>query len=647
MPNVLPAHWFLGGLKLLSTQLQTTYYTTQGPMTVGELMLRYLRLEGVDTVFGVPGKGISWLIYQLAFSQTGQDPKEADGIRYVVARHDGSAAFMADGYARVSGKLGVCVVTSGPGATNAVTGATCAQVDGSSVLFVTGEVPESGFGRGAFQEGADSGIDIVGMFNACTGFSARVTAPSNFQTLLTQAIRVATSLPRLAAHLNLPEDVSEAQLDTVQMPLSRHNYVAVADGGNPKRSRQAATMLRNALRPLIFLGSGARDAFLDPQRPAESAKRLADFMQFVVEKHGIPVMTTPRAKGIFPEDHALSLRNYGMGACEWPQYYMKQNQFWPDQPAYDGLLILGTALKQWSTNAWDPMLVPHGPLMQVDLNAAVIARAFPVESGIVGNCATVLDEIIAVAKELEPSDEVPSRLAFVATLKLNTPWGDTPQRSSDATPVKPQRIMAELQQVLDTEPSIQQRGAHLFVDVGNTMGWCWHELVIKPPVQLWTNTGMASMGWGNGAVIGAKIADPRRPAILVTGDGGFFMNGKDLSTAVQHGVGAVWIIFQDDVLQMVAQGMAGVYTPPVGHTWAEFYSLGSSDLVQYSQSLGADAFLVTAPGQLASMLPTCLANAEAKARPQVLVVKIDATEAPCYPAPKPFPPSGQPAAPKG
>jgi acetolactate synthase-1/2/3 large subunit len=629
--------WFrAAGLALAPTQCDTTYYTTLSNVSVGELLLRYLRLEGVDVVFGVPGKGISWLIYQLAFSQSGDAPGPADGIRYVVARHDGTAAFMADGYARVSGKLGVCVVTSGPGATNTVTGATCAQVDGSSVLFVTGEVPEAAFGRGAFQEGADSGIDIVGLFRACTAYSARVTSPSNFQTLLTQAIRVATSLPRLASHLNLPEDVSETVLPTVQFPTARHHYVAVADGGNPTRSRQAAHDLRDARRPLIYLGSGARDAFVNPQDPIGSRRRLHEFMTHVVDKHGIPVMTTPRAKGIFPESHPLSLRNYGMAACQWPQYYMNQHLYWPEQPPYDALLVLGTALKQWSTNAWDPMLVPHGPITQVDLDASIIARAFPVESGIVGNCATVIDEIIAVAKELDPSPEVAARKAFIAQLKSHSPWADGPARLSDATPVKPQRVMAELQHVLDTEPSIRARGAHVFVDVGNTMGWTWHELVIEAPVQLWTNTGMASMGWGSGAVIGGKMADPTRPAICVTGDGGFFMNGKDVSTAVQHGVGAVWIVFQDDVLQMVTQGMTHTWAPPQGHTWADYYSLGNADLVQYSQSLGADAFLVTAPGELADLLPKCLHTADEQKKPQVIVVQIDRTEAPPYPAPKPF-----------
>ncbi|GAB4133576.1 MAG: hypothetical protein Fur0046_04490 [Cyanobacteria bacterium J069] len=160
-----------------------TYYETLEKVTLSEVLLRYLKLEGIDTVFGVPGQGVSWIIYTLAMSEKHDLPEPEDGIRYIISRHDGSATFMADGYARVSGKLGVCLVTSGPGATNAVTGAAVAQADSSAVLTIGGEVSEEEFGRGGFQEGADSGQDVVTMYRSVTDYSELVSNASNFQTI--------------------------------------------------------------------------------------------------------------------------------------------------------------------------------------------------------------------------------------------------------------------------------------------------------------------------------------------------------------------------------------------------------------------------------------------------------------------------------
>lgn len=165
-----------------------TYYETLTNVTPSEVLLRYLKLEGIDTVFGVPGQGISWIIYTLALSEKQDLPTPEEGIRYIISRHDGSATFMADGYARVSGKLGVCLVTSGPGATNAVTGAAVAQTDSSAVLTIGGEVCEEEFGKGGFQEGADSGQDVVTMYHSITDYSELVSNASNFQTIFQQVL---------------------------------------------------------------------------------------------------------------------------------------------------------------------------------------------------------------------------------------------------------------------------------------------------------------------------------------------------------------------------------------------------------------------------------------------------------------------------
>lgn len=611
-----------------------TYYETLCNVTVSEVLLRYLKLEGIDTVFGVPGQGVSWIIYTLAMSEKNDLLEPEDGIRYIISRHDGSATFMADGYARVSGKLGVCLVTSGPGATNAVTGAAVAQADSSAVLTIGGEVSEEEFGRGGFQEGADSGQDVVTMYRSVTDYSELVSNASNFQTIFQQALRTSLSLPKRATYVAIPMSIGGQVLDSIQMPLDWRNYRTTAAGCYPEQSRQAFESLFAGQRPLLFLGSGCREALINPLNPAESSQRLGDFIQFVVEKHGIPVMTTPRAKGIFPESHPLSLRNYGMASCTWGPYYLLQHKVF-DQPEYDALMVIGTGLKQWSTNAWNPMLVPSGPLVQVDLDAGVIARGFPVSLGIVADAAAVIDYLIEYGKATDPAPGTGDRTQFITqVLKQKSPYPDPEKRQSEQVPVLPQRLMAELQAVLDDKDVIGEQGFNLFVDVGNVLGWTWSQLVIDPPSQIWYNTGHGSMGWGNAAVIGGKIAQPGKPAIAITGDGGFFMNGKEISTAVQHQIGCVWIIFNDNNLRMVSQGMGIAHpTPPPGTTWFDFYELGNPDLVQFATSLGAVARRVTQPGELQAWLLEMIRAAERDRRPQVLVCDIDIHEAPPYPYP--------------
>ena len=620
-----------------------TYYKTLDNPTVAETFLYYLKsLEGVDTVFGVPGKGVEWFLDAMDYSESGDAPADRRNVHFIICRHDGSASFMADGYARVSGKLGVCLVTSGPGASNAVTGVMCAQVDSSAVMVVTGEVAEADFGRGAFQEGADSGIDIVKMYESVTEYSMLVSNASNFQTILTQAIRTATAEPRRAVHIAVPTGIAGQTRESVKVPMMRRNYVPEPAGADAKLTQETFSALRNAQRPLILVGSGARHTFLDPGDRSGSADRLENFLQAVVEKWGIPVMTTPRAKGVVPERHPMSLRNYGMAACAWPQYYMKQAEFFPQEPPYDCLVVLGSQLKQWATNAWNPMLVPDGPLIQVDLDPTVIARGFPVEHGIVGNCTDFVEQLSSLAFAADPNEEeqacIAARKTFVAdTVKSFPAWESVDKRASDAVPVLPQRLMADLQVVLDNEPRLQL-GGHVVIDTGNTMGWTWSELVVNPPVQIWYNTGMGSMGWGNGAGIGAKVADPERPVIIITGDGGFLMNGKEISTAYAHNLGVVWIVFDDNNLLMVSQGMGKDFPdPPRGHdSWYDFYKLGNADLVQFSRSLGADAIGTDQPGALTTLLPEALRRADKDNRPQVIVVKIDHEEAPAYPAPPPL-----------
>jgi acetolactate synthase-1/2/3 large subunit len=578
--------------------------------TVAQLLLDYLALEGVDTLFGIPGAALGTLLDALK--------NDRARFRYVLCRHETGAAYAADGYARVTGGLGVVLVTSGPGATNALTGVLNGHDSGSPILAITGEPPESTFGKGYLQEGVDGTVDVNTIYRAASRYSAVLTAAGNFHTLTRQALRDARSIPRRAAHLSLPDDVAAATPDGVAMPASPASYRVEPDGCNADRARQMLAALVAAAYPAILLGSGARAAL--------QGKGLAAFTA-LVEHYAIAVMTTPEAKGIFPESHPLSLRNYGTAACTWPRRYLQPASVDPSlPPAYDALLVLGSSLGGFTTAKWNPMLAPAGPLMQVDLDQRVIGRGFPIALGAVAEVGAFLDALARLAPGL-PADpgRIAARAAFVARIKATgSPYADPAARDSERTPIHPAALMKCVSALVPA-------GAHLFIDCANCVGWSTHYLDVDPPTQVHTALAMGPMGFGVAAVVGGQLGAPDVPCVAIVGDGAFLMHGNEVATASQYGIGAVWIVLRDGDLGMVSQGQAVAHPDPgQPEVWKHYYAIGHPDLVRFAAGLGADTCEVRSPADARRAIPAALAQARATRRPQVIVADVDTDAVPPY-----------------
>jgi acetolactate synthase I/II/III large subunit len=272
---------------------RSDYHEVRAQTTVSACVLDYLALEGVTRLFGIPGAGVKNILDELK--------KRRNQFEYVICRQETGAAYIADGYARVSGGVGVVLVTSGPGATNALTGAMSAQSNNISMLVITGEVPLASFGKGYVQEGIDSKLNVDAIYSNASQYSAVVTSPSNFQTLFAQALRDARSKPTRTSHISIPEDIAELTLENVVFPKTPMNYRAVPACADPERTRQAFDLLAAAERPLFFLGSGCMGALAE-------GDRLARFLH-MVERYAFPVISSADGKGVFPESHRLALRN--------------------------------------------------------------------------------------------------------------------------------------------------------------------------------------------------------------------------------------------------------------------------------------------------------------------------------------------------
>ena len=595
-------------------------------MTVAKLLLEYLKLEDVEKVFGIPGGAVIYIADELR--------RQRDQFDFIICRHETGAAYMADGYHRVTGKLGVVLTTAGPSGINALTGSMNAEAGNSAVLTITGEVPEQYFGQGYLQEGVDAHLDVNAIYKNAVQSSAMIPSASSFQTLFEQALRNAMSRPRRAAHVSIPNNVAgtcvvpkatpKSKNAGLPFPRSPENYRTEPSGADPARMEQVFAALAAAKKPLIFLGNGARAALRDPRR-LEKLKALADHF-------AIPGMTTPDGKGIFPESHPMSLRNYGMTPCLWPALYMKERD---DADHYDALLVIGSSLGELATSPsamlhYDKMLVPKHHCMQIDLDQSVIGRSFPITLGVVGDAGAAIDQLIDHAVNAKPSEDTDARREMVMSIKNSTPFEFPTERAGNATPLHPAAAMRIVNELVTD--------GHIFIDAGNCVGWSLNNMVIDPPNQFHIALGMGPMGFAVGAVVGGKIGAPDKDCVAIVGDGAFMMHGSEISTAAQNRVGAIWIVLNDNDLAMVSQGM-GVLFPPEDD-WDDYYKLGAPDLVKYSEGLGAHAVEITqeqGPDDMKRELSMALNRARTDNQPQVVVLHIDTKPMPKYGWPDPLP----------
>ena len=345
--------------------------------TAADQLLDYLELEEATTLFGVPGAGIMHLLQRIH--------ERSAKFTYIVTRHETGAAYMADGYYRATGKPGVALVTSGPGATNALTGTMNAEFDGSAVLTITGEVPEQFLGRGYLQEGTDCGLNVRDIYAAATRYSADIADVSSVPILVEQALRSMLSIPRRAVHLSIADNVAATPVPdglfvSPRPPDRTKAYRTLPEGAPSHGVRLALQVLSAAKRPLILLGNGCWGALRDPET------RRA--FRCLVEWWNIPVITTTDGKGVFPETHPLSLRAYGFAGCLWPQYWMIDQT--SNKTMHDALLVIGSSLGELATYRWNPMLTPKGPFLQVDIDQSVIGRGFPITDGIVAEAGAFI-----------------------------------------------------------------------------------------------------------------------------------------------------------------------------------------------------------------------------------------------------------------
>jgi len=539
-------------------------------------LLEILEREGVEYIFGVPGGPLTALFEAM---------QDRGKIRLVLAKHEGGAAFMAASYARVSHRLAVCCATSGPGATNALTGVASAHADSLPLLFLTGQVGTGVFDKGAIQESSTFGLDLVSLLQPVTKLSAMFTNPERIPDLVRAAIRAATSGRPGAVHLNMPADMLRQRVRTMVVRAARDQPSAVLDSAALER---AATALRKAERPCLLAGHGV--ALAGAEAELLKLARVAR----------VPVMTSPKGKGVFPENDPLSLGVLGFAGHERAENYLQSG-------AIDLLLIVGTSLNEFVTNAWTLPITGAHQLVQIDIDPMMLGKNYPVDILVVGDAQVALAELLALASDPGARDFGP----FNDVLEKTPRYLAAEAIDSDAVPLKPQRLMKELRAAMPDD-------VPLFVDNGNSIIWGVHYFEIRSPRTFFVDLGLASMGAAVAGVVGGALGAPGRHAVALVGDAAFAMNGFEVHTAVDEHLPIVWVVLNNNGHGMVRQGDQLMRGRDLGASQFK-YPLDSAGV---GQALGARGQRVTTPAELRQALAEALAHSG----PTVIDVLIDPEE---------------------
>ncbi len=538
-------------------------------LKVSQAIVEMLKRQGVKHVFGITGIAVGSIMNALG---------REESINYIITRHEQTAASMADGYARVSGKVGVCKTTAGPGTMNCVLSVADAYKDGSPMVLISGQVDSKFIGREVFDE-----VDQIAILKPITKWQQRITRTEDVPRIVSKAFYLARSGRPGPVFLEVPEDVQdqegEADLD-YEIKASR-SYVA------PDSLEEAVDLLIGADTPLILAGAGVlwSEAW-------EELRTLAETLE-------IPVATTSNGRGCIPEDHPLSLGmcgNYGgNGAAD---YALNRAEV---------VFAVGCSV---SLNTMYFMNNPiTGELIHVNIDPTIIGKNFPCRLGIVGDAKLVLSEMLRILKGKTFTKRTSSWISELEEKKRE--WREKwhTQVNSDSVPIKPQRLLHELRRLVP-------RNAIITMGAGSHHAFAVEYFPVYEPRTQLSSFNFAAMAFAFPAALGAKVAKPERPVVCIIGDGDFMMTVQDLETAVREELNVVSVILNN-----------GCYGSPklfqearYGEAYGCDYN--NVDLARLAEVFGARGWTVERPSEIKDAVKEALDCG----KPAVLDVLIDPKE---------------------
>ena len=540
-------------------------------MRGGEAIIESLKNMGVKTIFGYPG-GQTIPFYDMLY--------DAD-MDHILVRHEQAAAHAADGYARASGRVGVCLATSGPGATNLVTGIGTAYMDSSPIVAITGQVPTHLIGNDAFQE-----ADIIGITMPITKHSYQPKDPDLIPSMIKSSFEIASTGRPGPVLIDVQKEVQEGELTEFRDDLIQTPGYNPTVKGNIRQIKKARDLIKQAKRPMILAGAGVIIS-----NACCELKQLAETIN-------APVMTSLLGKGAFDETSDLALGMLGMHGRKVSNDYINES---------DLLIAIGIRFSDRTTGRLDSF-VPDTKVIHIDIDPAEIGKNVDVDLPIVGDARNVLKSLNKLLKEYAPSNEVNDWTDMIKAKKQEL----LPRVTYDDVPLKPQRVIKEIAEALTPE-------AIMTTDVGQNQMWAAHFYDTQKPRKFISSGGLGTMGFGFPAAIGAKVACPEDPVLSINGDGGFLMVCQELATVCEYDLPVIAVVLENRTLGMVYQWQSLLYNERHSQTL-----LGSSpDFVKLAESFGVNAVRITKPEETKEALSAAIKDNE----PILLDVVVDSEEA--------------------
>jgi acetolactate synthase-1/2/3 large subunit len=468
--------------------------------TGAEIFVESLIREKVEVLFGYPGGQVIPIF----------DALYGAPLRFILPRHEQGAAHMADGYARSTGKVGVCLATSGPGATNLVTGLATAYMDSIPMVAFTGQVPTHLIGNDAFQE-----ADITGITRPVTKHNYLVKDIKDLAPTIREAFHIASTGRPGPVLVDIPADIQRATTEFVWPETVDIRSYKPTYQGHPMQIKRAAEAINASKQPVLYVGGGVI--------AANAAREVTE----LAEKAGIPVTTTLLALGAFPPDSPLNLGMLGMHGLYWANHAV-QNA--------DVLIAVGARFDDRCTGKIKTF-APKAKIIHIDIDPTSISKSIPAHIPVVGDAKSILTELL---KEVESATHAPW-LKTIEGWKKNNPLDYVHDDH-----LRPQYVIESISQLTGGE-------AVVVTEVGQHQMWAAQLYQAKRPRTFLSSGGLGTMGFGFPAAIGAKIANPDKDVILIAGDGSFQMNIQELATAVLNQVNVKIIILNNMYLGMVRQ----------------------------------------------------------------------------------------------
>lgn len=537
-------------------------------MKGGEAIIKSLTDQGVEIVFGYPG-GVLLPLYDVLYDSD---------LKHILVRHEQCAAHAADGFARASGKVGVCIGTSGPGATNLITGIATAYMDSSPILAIAGQVSSHLIGNDAFQE-----VDTIGITMPITKHNYQPMKANEIPGMVKSAFYIAGTGRPGPVVLDLPKDVQEEEFEfesakDIELPGYKPTMK-----GHPKQLKRAAKLIQESKKPVILAGGGII--------LSGATEELLQFANII----NAPVSTSLMGKGSFPEDNPLSLGMLGM-------HGRKVSNFIVDE--CDCLIAIGCRFSDRTTGLLSEF-AKNAKILHIDVDPAEIGKNVDVDVPIVGDAKTILGDLIKI---IDPEPEQKQEwLNYVKDFKNSC----IPRLSFNEVPLKPQQVIKELSEAVTDDTIVT-------TDVGQNQMWMAHYFDVNNPRKFISSGGLGTMGFGFPAAIGAKIAKPNKDVIAVCGDGGFLMVCQDLATIKEYDIPVIIVVLDNRHLGMVAQWQKLFYDKRMSHT-----HLGESpNFVKLAESFGVKAERIEKPGEMKEAIERAIKSGE----PYLLDVIIDPDE---------------------